>query len=118
MGFLALLCYTEFARLPLPAAIIMAQRLRPPTHLSFSLFLGEFHPHSQSRTDCRLWYFRHNSPQIVSRAVASDEVIDIFSAAGLKKPDISILSDQFLAEIRGMPHRSEVLHRGHSEVWG
>jgi type I restriction enzyme R subunit len=44
--------------------------------------------------------------QIVSRAVASDGVIDIFEAAGLKKPDISILSDEFLTEIRGMPHRN------------
>jgi len=40
--------------------------------------------------------------QIVSRAVVSDEVVDIFAAAGLKKPDISILSDEFLAEVRGM----------------
>jgi type I restriction enzyme R subunit len=44
--------------------------------------------------------------QIISRAVASDEVVDIFSAAGLKKPDISILSDEFLAEVRGMPHKN------------
>ena len=44
--------------------------------------------------------------QIISRAVVSDEVIDIFAAAGLKKPDISILSDEFLAEVRGMPHRN------------
>jgi type I restriction enzyme R subunit len=44
--------------------------------------------------------------QIVSRAVVSDEVVDIFSAAGLKKPDISILSDEFLAEVRGMPQRN------------
>jgi len=44
--------------------------------------------------------------QIVSRAVSSDEVLDIFSAAGLKKPDISILSDEFLAEVHGMPHRN------------
>ncbi|MCK9356297.1 MAG: type I restriction endonuclease subunit R [Dehalococcoidia bacterium] len=44
--------------------------------------------------------------QIVSRAVASDEVVDIFAAAGLKKPDISILSDEFLAEVRGMPQRN------------
>lgn len=44
--------------------------------------------------------------QIVSRAVSSDEVIDIFAAAGLKKPDISILSDEFLAEIRGMPQKN------------
>ena len=41
--------------------------------------------------------------QIISRAVASDKVIDIFEAAGLKKPDISILSDEFLAEVKNMP---------------
>ncbi len=44
--------------------------------------------------------------QIVSRAVISGEVIDIFAAAGLKKPDISILSDEFLLEVREMPHRN------------
>ena len=48
----------------------------------------------------------HAIRQIVSRAVASEEVIDIFAAAGLKKPDISILSDEFLAEVRGMPHKN------------
>jgi len=47
----------------------------------------------------------HAIRQIVSRAVASDQVIDIFSAAGLKKPDISILSDEFLAEVQAMPQR-------------
>jgi type I restriction enzyme R subunit len=41
--------------------------------------------------------------QIISRAVASQEVIDIFAAAGLKRPDISILSNEFLAEVRNMP---------------
>ncbi len=44
--------------------------------------------------------------QIVSRALISDEVVDVFAAAGLKKPDISILSDEFLAEVRKMPHRN------------
>jgi len=44
--------------------------------------------------------------QIVSRAVASEGVVDIFAAAGLQKPDISILSDEFLAEVKGMPHRN------------
>ena len=39
----------------------------------------------------------------------SDEVIDIFAAAGLKKPDISILSDEFLAEVRELPHRNLAL---------
>ena len=36
----------------------------------------------------------------------SDEVIDIFAAAGLKKPDISILSDEFLAEVQHLPQRT------------
>ncbi|MCZ2340882.1 MAG: type I restriction endonuclease subunit R [Bacteroidales bacterium] len=48
----------------------------------------------------------HAIRQIVSRAVSSDEVIDIFAAAGLKKPDVSVLDDKFLAEVRGLPHRN------------
>jgi len=44
--------------------------------------------------------------QIISKAVASDRVIDIFEAAGLKKPDVSILSDEFLAEVKGMPQKN------------
>ncbi len=44
--------------------------------------------------------------QIISRAVASGGVMVIFSAAGLDKPDISVLSDEFLAEVQGMPHRN------------
>lgn len=48
----------------------------------------------------------HAIRQIVSRAVASDEVVDIFAAAGLQKPDISIFSDEFLAEVKDMPQRN------------
>jgi len=48
----------------------------------------------------------HAVRQIVSRAVAPEDVVDIFAAAGLKKPDISILSEEFLAEVRGMPQRN------------
>ena len=44
--------------------------------------------------------------QIISRAVASEGVMDIFAAAGLDKPDISVLSDEFLAEVQDMPHRN------------
>ena len=44
--------------------------------------------------------------RIISRAVAPEGVVDIFAAAGLAKPDISILSDEFLAEVRGMEHRN------------
>ena len=48
----------------------------------------------------------HAVRQIISRAVSSGEVTDIFEAAGLDKPDISILSEEFLAEVRNMPHRN------------
>ena len=48
----------------------------------------------------------HAIRQLVSRAVASDGVLDIFEAAGLDKPDISILSDEFLAEVQDMPQRN------------
>lgn len=48
----------------------------------------------------------HAVRQIISRAVSPEGVIDIFAAAGLQKPDISILSDEFLAEVRGLPQRN------------
>jgi type I restriction enzyme R subunit len=48
----------------------------------------------------------HAIRQIVSNAIASTDVVDIFAAAGLKKPDISILSDEFLAEVQKMPQRN------------
>jgi type I restriction enzyme R subunit len=48
----------------------------------------------------------HAVRQIIARAVAPEGVVDIFAAAGLDKPDISILSDEFLAEVRGMPQRN------------
>jgi type I restriction enzyme R subunit len=44
--------------------------------------------------------------QILSRAVVTDGVVDIFSAAGLKKPNISILSDDFLAEVGRLPQKN------------
>ena len=65
----------------------------------------------EQRTDEEL---DHAIRQIVSRAVISDEVVDIFAAAGLQKPDISILSDEFLADVRGLPQRNlavELLQR-------
>ncbi len=48
----------------------------------------------------------HAIRQIVSNAIVSEDVVDIFAAAGLKKPDLSILSDEFLAEIQSMPQRN------------
>jgi type I restriction enzyme R subunit len=47
--------------------------------------------------------------QIVSRAVVSDDVVDIFTAAGLKKPELSIFSDEFLDEVQRLPYRNLAL---------
>lgn len=47
--------------------------------------------------------------QIISDAVVADGVVDIFDAVGIKKPDISILSDEFLAEIKGLQHQNLAL---------
>ena len=44
--------------------------------------------------------------QILSKAVVSDRIVDIFAAAGIKKPDISILSDEFLEEVKGLPEKN------------
>ncbi len=49
----------------------------------------------------------HAVRQLVSKAILADgQIIDVFTAAGLKKPDISILSDQFLAEVRGLKFKN------------
>lgn len=47
--------------------------------------------------------------QIVNDALISEDVIDVFDAAGIKKPDISILDDKFLAEIKGLPQKNLAL---------
>jgi type I restriction enzyme R subunit len=52
--------------------------------------------------------------QVIDRALISEQVIDIFDAAGIKKPDISILSEEFLLEVKNMEHKNlalEVLKR-------
>ena len=83
------------------------------------------HAPGERKTDEEL---DHAIRQILSKALVSDEVVDIFAAAGLKKPDMSILSDEFLAEVRGMPQRNlavELLQKllkgeirsGHGATW-
>lgn len=47
--------------------------------------------------------------QIVSRAVISTEIVDIMKAVGIQTPDISVLSDEFLAEVRGMEKKNLAL---------
>ena len=47
--------------------------------------------------------------QVIDRALISEQVIDVFDAAGIKKPDISILSDDFLLELKGYEHKNVAL---------
>ena len=59
--------------------------------------------------DARARNLDHAIRQLVDTAIAPEGVVDLFAAAGLPKPDIAILSDAFLAEIRDMPHRNLAL---------
>ncbi len=47
--------------------------------------------------------------QVIDQALVSEQVIDVFDAAGIKKPDISILSEDFLLELKGMEHKNVAL---------
>jgi type I restriction enzyme R subunit len=47
--------------------------------------------------------------QVIDQALVSEQVVDVFDAAGIKKPDISILSDEFLAELKGYEHKNIAL---------
>src|SRR5690606_12785538 len=52
--------------------------------------------------------------QVIDQALVSEKVIDVFDAAGIKRPDISILSEEFLMELQGMEHKNiamEVLRK-------
>lgn len=47
--------------------------------------------------------------QVIDKALVTEKVIDVFDAAGIKKPDISILSDEFLLEVKNMEHKNVAL---------
>ena len=47
--------------------------------------------------------------QVIDKALVTDQVIDLFDAAGIKKPDISILSEDFLMEVKNMEHKNLAL---------
>lgn len=47
--------------------------------------------------------------QVIDKALVSEQVIDVFDAAGIKKPEISILSEEFLLELKGMEHKNVAL---------
>jgi type I restriction enzyme R subunit len=61
---------------------------------------------SSSRTSKTSSEFDSVIKQIISKAVISDRIIDIFEAAGIEKPDISILSEKFLIEVKDMPQKN------------
>ena len=68
--------------------------------------LAKFDATGSGRTDEEL---ETTIRQVIDQALVSDQVIDVFDAAGIKKPDISILSDEFLMEIKDMQHKNVAL---------
>jgi type I restriction enzyme R subunit len=68
--------------------------------------LTKFEPTGSGKSDAEI---ETAIRQIVDKAVVSEGVVDVFDAAGIKKPDISILSDEFLAEIQGMERKNLAL---------
>jgi type I restriction enzyme R subunit len=68
--------------------------------------LTKFEPTGTGKSDAEI---ETAIRQIVDKAVVSEGIIDVFDAAGIKKPDISILSDEFLKEIQGMERKNLAL---------
>jgi type I restriction enzyme, R subunit len=46
---------------------------------------------------------------VIDKALVSEQVIDVFDGAGIKKPEISILSEEFILELKGMEHKNVAL---------
>ncbi len=68
--------------------------------------LVKFERNGNERSDAEI---ESTIKEIVDRSVSSEKVIDIFDAAGIAKPDISILSEEFLLEVKGMKHQNLAL---------
>jgi type I restriction enzyme R subunit len=68
--------------------------------------LVKFDSSGTGRTDEELETAIH---QIIDKALVTEKVIDVFDAAGIKKPDISILSEDFLLEVKNMEHKNIAL---------
>ncbi|MBC8147839.1 MAG: type I restriction endonuclease subunit R [Bacteroidetes bacterium] len=68
--------------------------------------LAKFDGTGEGRTDEEI---ETTIRQVIDQALVSEQVIDIFDAAGIKKPDISILSEGFLLELKGMEHKNVAL---------
>jgi type I restriction enzyme R subunit len=68
--------------------------------------LAKFDATGSGRTDEEI---ESTIRQVIDKALVSEQVIDVFDAAGIKKPDISILSEEFLLELKGMEHKNIAL---------
>jgi type I restriction enzyme, R subunit len=68
--------------------------------------LVKFEPTGAGRTDDEI---ETAIRQVIDKALVTEKVIDVFDAAGIKKPDISILSEEFLLELKGMQHKNIAL---------
>ncbi|GGD50450.1 type I restriction endonuclease subunit R [Muriicola marianensis] len=68
--------------------------------------LAKFDSAGEGRTDEEI---ETTIRQVIDQALVSEQVIDVFDAAGIKKPDISILSEDFLLELKGMEHKNVAL---------
>ena len=68
--------------------------------------LAKFDGTGEGRTDEEI---ETTIRQVIDQALVSEQVIDVFDAAGIKKPDISILSEEFLIELKGMEHKNVAL---------
>lgn len=68
--------------------------------------LTKFKPIGSGKSDAEI---ETAIKQIIDKAVVSEGVVDVFDAAGIKKPDISILSDEFLAEVQHMERKNIAL---------
>jgi len=68
--------------------------------------LAKFDSTDSGRTDEEL---ETTIRQVIDQALVSEQVVDVFDAAGIKKPDISILSEEFLMELKGMEHKNVAL---------
>lgn len=68
--------------------------------------LAKFDSTGEGRTDEAI---ETTIRQVIDQALVSEQVIDVFDAAGIKKPDISILSDEFLMELKNHEHKNIAL---------
>ena len=68
--------------------------------------LVKFESNGSGRTDKEL---ETTIRQVIDKALVTEQVVDIFDASGIKKPDISVLSEEFLLEVQGMKHKNIAL---------